>query len=73
MSSNGTSKGKVIWFNSAKGFGFIKRDDGENDLFVHFSSIQAEGYRSLQADQQVEFEIGHSERGPLAKNVVVIG
>lgn len=62
-------KGIVKWFNGEKGFGFITRDNGE-DLFVHFSAIQADGYRTLEEGQAVEFEIGEGLRGLQAVNVV---
>ncbi|MBM7661500.1 CspA family cold shock protein [Bacillus mesophilus] len=61
-------RGKVKWFNSEKGFGFIERDGGE-DVFVHFSAIQGEGYKSLDEGQEVEFEIENGQRGPQATNV----
>ncbi|HHY90156.1 MAG TPA: cold-shock protein [Clostridiales bacterium] len=60
--------GTVKWFNPEKGFGFIEKEDGE-DIFVHFSSIQMEGYKSLKEGQRVEFDIETSERGPQAVNV----
>lgn len=60
--------GKVKWFNGEKGFGFIERDGGE-DVFVHFSAIQAEGYKSLDEGQEVTFEIENGQRGPQATNV----
>ena len=61
-------KGKVLWFNSKKGFGFIQRE-GLKDLFVHFSGIQSNGYKELKEGQNVEFEIGASDRGEKAVNV----
>ncbi len=61
--------GKVKWFNSEKGFGFIEREDGD-DVFVHFSAIQAEGFKTLEEGQEVEFEIVEGDRGPQAANVV---
>ena len=64
--------GKVKWFNDAKGFGFIERD-GEEDVFVHYSSIAGEGYRTLAEGQEVEFDIEQDAKGPRAANVVVTG
>jgi CspA family cold shock protein len=61
--------GTVKWFNDAKGYGFISRGDGEKDVFVHFSAIQGEGYRSLQEGDQVEFEVTQGAKGPQAANV----
>jgi cold shock protein len=63
--------GKVKWFNDAKGYGFIEREDGEDDVFVHYSSISGEGYRSLTEGSAVEFEIETDAKGPRAANVVV--
>jgi len=60
--------GKVKWFNSEKGFGFIEREGGE-DVFVHFSAIQGDGYKSLEEGQEVTFEIENGQRGPQAVNV----
>nr|WP_263327543.1 cold-shock protein [Neobacillus sp. Marseille-Q6967] len=60
--------GKVKWFNSEKGFGFIERDGGD-DVFVHFSAIQGEGYKTLDEGQEVTFEIENGQRGPQAVNV----
>jgi CspA family cold shock protein len=62
-------KGKVKWFNNAKGYGFIGREDGP-DVFVHFSAIQGDGYKSLQEGDDVEFEIVQGQKGPQADNVV---
>lgn len=64
-------KGTVKWFNDAKGYGFIAQDDGE-DVFVHYSSISGDGYRSLAEGARVEYEIEASNKGPRAVNVVVI-
>ncbi len=62
-------QGKVKWFNAEKGFGFIEREDGD-DVFVHFSAINADGFKSLDEGQDVEFEIVEGARGPQAANVV---
>jgi CspA family cold shock protein len=61
--------GKVKWFNAEKGYGFIEREDG-GDVFVHFSAIQAEGFKTLDEGQSVEFDIVEGDRGPQAANVV---
>ena len=61
--------GTVKWFNSEKGLGFIEVP-GENDVFVHFSAIQSEGFKTLEEGQKVEFEIVEGQRGPQAENVV---
>jgi len=63
------TQGTVKWFNSEKGFGFIEVP-GENDVFVHFSAIQSEGFKTLEEGQKVEFEIVEGQRGPQAENVV---
>ncbi|NLM70141.1 MAG: cold shock domain-containing protein [Firmicutes bacterium] len=62
-------QGRVKWFNAEKGYGFIERDDG-GDVFVHFSAIQEEGFKTLEEGQAVEFDIVEGERGPQAANVV---
>ncbi len=64
------AKGTVKWFNDQKGYGFITPEDGEKDLFVHHSSIQGEGFKSLQEGQSVEFEMPEGQKGPQASNVV---
>ncbi|MGE4544744.1 MAG: cold-shock protein [Pedobacter sp.] len=61
--------GVVKWFNDAKGFGFIEQEGGA-DVFVHFSVIQSEGFKSLTQGQQVEFEVIESQKGPQASNVI---
>jgi cold shock protein len=62
-------KGKVKWFNNAKGFGFIGREDGP-DVFVHYSAVSGDGYKSLQEGDDVEFEIAQGQKGPQADKVV---
>lgn len=63
-------RGKVKWFNDAKGYGFIEPEGGGTDVFVHFSSIQAEGFRTLAEGQEVEFEVQSGDKGQYAANVV---
>jgi CspA family cold shock protein len=65
--------GKVKWFNAEKGFGFIAVEGGGPDVFVHYSAIQSDGYRSLDEDQLVEFEITQGQKGPQADQVRPIG
>jgi len=62
-------KGTVKWFNDSKGYGFIRQSEGE-DVFVHFTAIQADGFRTLAEGEQVEYELQESERGRQAANVV---
>ncbi len=62
--------GTVKWFNDSKGFGFLTRDDGEKDVFVHYSAIQGDGFKSLTEGQRVEFEVVEGGKGPAAENVV---
>lgn len=64
-------KGTVKWFNSAKGYGFLECDSG-GDIFVHFSAIIADGFRTLKEGQRVEFVVGDSDKGPQAQDVVVV-
>ena len=63
--------GKVKWFNNAKGFGFIQEDGCDEDIFTHFSTIQMDGYKTLKAGQQVEFELESGPKGLHASNVVL--
>jgi CspA family cold shock protein len=65
--------GTVKWFNGDKGFGFITPEDGGKDLFVHFSAIQSQGYKSLDEGAKVEYEPQQGEKGPQAANVTVVG
>jgi len=64
-------KGKVKWFNSEKGFGFIEREGG-NDVFVHFSAINMEGYKSLSEGMEVQFDVVDGAKGPQAANVTTL-
>jgi CspA family cold shock protein len=65
------AQGSVKWFNAEKGFGFIAQDGGGADVFVHYSAIQSDGYRSLDENQRVEFDITQGPKGPQAENVTV--
>jgi cold shock protein len=62
-------EGTVKWFNADKGFGFIQPDTGGEDLFVHFSAIQSDGYKTLDEGQKVSFEVGQGQKGPQATDV----
>jgi CspA family cold shock protein len=63
------AQGTVKWFNAEKGYGFIAPDDGSADVFVHYSAIQSSGYRSLDEEQRVEFEVTQGQKGPQADQV----
>lgn len=63
------AQGTVKWFNSEKGYGFITPDDGSKDVFAHFSEIAGNGFRSLDENQQVEFDITQGQKGPQASNI----
>ena len=67
--SSTVTRGKVKWFDAKKGFGFITPDDGGEDLFVHFSNIEADGFKSLLEGQDVEYEVGQGRKGPQATQV----
>ena len=66
------AQGTVKWFNGEKGFGFIAQDGGGPDVFVHYSQIEGNGFRSLEEKQRVEFEIGQGQKGPQAQAVRAI-
>jgi len=63
------TKGTVKWFNDQKGFGFISREDGEKDCFVHHTAIQGKGFKTLREGQAVEFDVVQGTKGPAAENV----
>ena len=66
------AEGTVKWFNSEKGFGFIAPDDGTEDLFVHYTEISGSGYRSLEENQRVQFDVGQGAKGPQAVGVTLV-
>ncbi len=66
------AQGTVKWFNAEKGFGFIAQEDGSDDVFVHFSAIKMQGYKSLDENQKVEFDVVQGPKGPQADNVMPI-
>ena len=63
------AQGTVKWFNAEKGFGFNAQEDGGDDVFVHYSAIQSQGYKSLDENQKVEFDVTQGPKGPQAENV----
>ena len=65
-------RGTVLWFDAGRGYGFLKRADGEPDIFVHWTGIDARGYRQLLPEQRVEFVVVAGDRGPIATNVRVV-
>jgi cold shock protein len=67
----GMANGTVKWFNERKGYGFIKQDDGP-DVFVHYSGIKASGFKTLREGERVTFDIEDGQKGPTAKNVVIV-
>jgi CspA family cold shock protein len=69
---NNMAQGTVKWFNGEKGFGFISQDSGEADVFVHFSAIQADGYKSLEDNAKVEFDVTQGPKGLQAENVQLV-
>lgn len=64
--------GKVKWFNESKGFGFITRDDGQKDCFVHYTAIQGNGFKTLREGDRVEFDVVQGQKGPAAENVTLL-
>ena len=71
MRGGANMNGTVKWFNAEKGYGFIKDEEGK-DIFVHFSSINSDGYKTLEEGQKVTYDLVESDRGPQAKNVTVV-
>ena len=69
--SEETKTGTVKWFNNSKGYGFITPTEGGSDLFVHMSSIVMEGFKTLSDNQKVSYQVGESDRGPVATNVMI--
>ena len=67
-----TEKGKVRWFNNKKGYGFIQKDSDGKDIFIHYSAITMDGYKTLKTNDAVEFEVVQGEKGPQAANVVAV-
>lgn len=65
-------KGVVKWFNSGKGYGFIKPENGDIDIFLHYSGIRGDGYKTIQEGAKVEFDVERTDRGPQARDVVKI-
>ena len=65
--------GTVKWFNDSKGFGFVARDDGEKDVFVHHSAILGQGFKNLVEGEKVEFDVVQGDKGPRAENLVKLG
>ncbi len=65
-------RGTVKWFNTERGFGFIEQEDGEEDVFVHYSAIEEEGFKTLEEGEEVEFEVEMSEKGPQAVKVTKV-
>lgn len=63
-------KGKVKWFSNVKGYGFIEKEGLDKDIFVHYSTIQGEGYKTLKSGEEVELDIAEGDKGPTAQNVV---
>ncbi len=63
------AQGTVKWFNAEKGFGFIAQEDGGDDVFVHYSAIQSQGYKSLDENQKVEYDVTQGPKGPQGENV----